>query len=185
MRPLKSHFRDDALTTLIGSWTKRPSSTARSTRHGVVRHSPPSEPARLASSLAVRACAVSEKKRGKLWSTARASRSPSRGPRLGFAPTRRPRVPGSPGRAPLTLRRRNDPLALCAPQARLVAPGPTLSPADPSAEPAPEQPGGIPQTPSVGTRSLLEPSHQGRVAQRHWRRPVWPLQSLLYNCAAL
>jgi hypothetical protein len=73
----------------------------------------------------------------------------------------------------------NHPLALCPPQARVAAPCATLSPVDTPAEPESDQPRGGIQTPSLGPVSLLEPGLQGGAAQRHWRGPVWDLQSVL------
>ena len=60
---------------------------------------------------------------------------------------------------------------------RLVAQNAAHTPPHTPAEPEPNQTRGGPQTPSLVAVSLLEPDHQRGLAQRHWRGPVWHLQS--------
>jgi hypothetical protein len=75
-------------------------------------------------------------------------------------------------------------VALCPAPAGLVAPRPAGSPAHTPAAPGPEHTARKAPTADVGAVPLVEPPHQRRVAQRHRRRPVWHLESLLYNRAA-
>jgi transposase len=125
------------------------------------------------------------KNRPKRLAPHRAPGSCPRCPRVGLGRPRGSRIARPSRCAHCALCRGDDPVALGAAPRGLVAHRPAGSPPHTPPEPASDATRGVPPTARVGAVSLLGPCLQRRVAPCHGGRPVWDLQRLLENRAAL
>jgi hypothetical protein len=166
-------------STAIASSIQTRWTTALFRPHGVVAHGRPASPAKPECHAAAKVSAVSEKTHGQLLSSHRTARSHAGRPRLWLDRSRRPCIPRASGCKHCALRRCNQPVALCPPQAGLGAPRPAPSPPDSPTASHADQTGRSAQTPGVDPVSHLESPHQRCLAQRSRGCPIGHVAWLL------